>query len=125
MTKDWRFSDDNTICNFRTVGLLVRGNKLLVQRDIDGSEYALPGGHVQIGETAEAALIREYKEETGADIICHRLIGVEEAFWNWAGKNGHTLAFHYLISLQDDAAIPDSGSTPLATSCWNGSHSTN
>ena len=51
MDKDWIFKTDKYICDLRTVGVLVRDGKLLVQRDRDGSEYALPGGHVKIGET--------------------------------------------------------------------------
>ena len=50
MDKDWIFRTDEYICDLRTVGVLVRDGKLLVQRDRDGSEYALPGGHVKIGE---------------------------------------------------------------------------
>jgi 8-oxo-dGTP pyrophosphatase MutT (NUDIX family) len=56
------------------VGKSFRNNKILVQRDRDGLEYALPGGHVKIGECSIDSLIREYKEETGADIVCKRLI---------------------------------------------------
>lgn len=107
MNNDWLFQNENSICSYRTVGVLIRDNKILVQRDKDGTEYALPGGHVKIGETSEQSLIREYKEETGADIVCDRLIWVEETFWNWSGKDAHSLAFYYLISLKDDAAIPD------------------
>ena len=51
MDKDWIFKADEYICDLRTVGVLIRDGKLLVQRDRDGSEYALPGGHVKIGET--------------------------------------------------------------------------
>ncbi|MDE6847136.1 MAG: NUDIX domain-containing protein [Lachnospiraceae bacterium] len=47
---------------------------MVVQRDKSGSEYAIPGGHVKVGETTEEALIREYKEETGADVKCERLL---------------------------------------------------
>jgi stage III sporulation protein AG len=39
--KDWIFRTDEYICDLRTVGVLVRDGKLLVQRDRDGSEYAL------------------------------------------------------------------------------------
>ena len=107
MKKDWLFFNDNNICNFRTVGVLIRDNKILVQKEKDGAEYALPGGHVKIGESSIESLIREYKEETGADIICSRLIWVEENFWKWNGKDTHGVAFYYLISLKNDSDIPD------------------
>lgn len=82
MKKDWLFNGDDFICSFRSAGVLLRNNKILVQRNRDGNDYAIPGGHVIIGETATESLIREYKEETGADIICQRLIWTEECFWN-------------------------------------------
>jgi ADP-ribose pyrophosphatase YjhB (NUDIX family) len=107
MKKDWLFSDDKNICSYRTVGVLIRNDKILVQREIDGTDYALPGGHVIVGETSEESLLREYKEETGADIICSRMIWVEETFWKWHGKNAHTIAFYYLISLKNENDIPD------------------
>lgn len=109
MTNDWIFKTDNAICDLRTVGVLIKDNKLLVQRDRDGSEYALPGGHVKIGETTEDGLIREYKEETGADIRCVRLLWTEECFWEWKGKQAHNIAFYYLIDLCDGSDIPDNG----------------
>jgi len=104
---DWLFQSESNICSFRTVGVLLRDNKILVQRDMDGTEYALPGGHVKIGQTSEESLIREYKEETGADIVFNRLIWTEETFWSWNGKEAHSIAFYYLISLTNDSDIPD------------------
>lgn len=109
MNQDWIFSVDNNTCGVRTVGVLVRDGKILVQRDRDGNEYALPGGHIQIGETLEAGLIREYKEETGADISCLRMLWSEECFWEWKGKKAHNLSFYYLVELQENSDIPDTG----------------
>ena len=109
MKKDWLFKSDNSICNFRTTGILMRDNHILVQRDKDSNEYALPGGHVIIGETSTQSLIREYKEETGADIICKELIFTEECFWKWNNTLTHTLAFYYLIELINENDIPNTG----------------
>jgi len=107
MKKDWLFCDENIICNFRSVGVLIQNDKILLQREKDGAEYALPGGHVNVNETSEQAIIREYKEETGADILCERLLWVEESFWKWDRKDSHTIAFYYLVSLSDPMSIPD------------------
>ena len=81
MQKDWIFPTENSVCDLRTVGLLIKDGKILVQRDRDGSEYVLPGGHVKIGETLEDGLIREFKEETDTDIKCIRMLWSEECFW--------------------------------------------
>ena len=109
MEKDWIFKTDELICDLRTVGVLVRDGKLLVQRDRDGSEYALPGGHVKIGETTAQGLVREYKEETGADIQVGKLLWTEECFWVRNDIQTHTIAFYYLIELTDGSDIPDMG----------------
>lgn len=107
--KDWIFKTDEYICDLRTVGILVRDGKLLVQRDRDGNEYALPGGHVKIGETTVDGLIREYREETGADIKVGKLLWTEECFWEWGGRQAHNIAFYYQIELVGGSDIPDTG----------------
>ena len=109
MSKDWLFVVDNNICDVRTVGVLIRNGKILVQRDKHGNEYALPGGHVRIGETLEEGIIREFKEETDADVSCVKLLWSEECFWEWNGRAAHNFAFYYLIELDGDSEIPDNG----------------
>ena len=109
MDKDWLFSIGEYICDVRTAAVLVKDNKLLVQRDRNGTEYALPGGHLKIGETLEEALIREIMEELGVRIKCERLLWSEECFWEWNGKQAHNLAFYYLIELCDELEIPENG----------------
>jgi len=99
--------------------VLVQNGKLLVQRDRDGSEYALPGGHVKIGETTVHGLIREYKEETGADIHVGKLLWTEECFWEWKGTQAHNIAFYYIIELADGSEIPDTGEFVAHRDNWN------
>lgn len=108
MNKDWLFRDGENICSFRSAGVLIKEGKILLQREKAGSEYALPGGHVAIGEDSRQTLIREFKEETGADILCKKLIWAEECFWKCAGKDAHTVIFYYIVELKNDNDIPDS-----------------
>jgi 8-oxo-dGTP diphosphatase len=53
------------------------GRILLVKRGtvVFKGYWALPGGRVDTGETAEHAIVREVKEETGLDVEVMRSIG--------------------------------------------------
>lgn len=54
-------------------GAFVREGRLLLARRPDGDARAgsweLPGGKVEPGETPEAALAREWREELGVDVV--------------------------------------------------------
>lgn len=50
---------------------------LLVRQDTGGPRrWSLPGGKVEDGETLEAALVREMREETGVEVEAGRLLYV-------------------------------------------------
>ncbi|MGE4294692.1 MAG: NUDIX domain-containing protein [Campylobacterales bacterium] len=49
---------------------------VLIKRKNPPFGWALPGGFVDVGETVEAALAREMKEETSLEVTRHELIGV-------------------------------------------------
>ncbi len=60
--------------------LLENGSRILLQnrQKKDWRGYALPGGHVEQGESFVDAIIREMKEETGLTILDPRLAGVKQ-----------------------------------------------
>jgi 8-oxo-dGTP diphosphatase len=56
------------------------GRLLLVQRAHDPGRdlWSLPGGHVEVGETLQAALVREVREETGLEVVVGAEVGTVE-----------------------------------------------
>ena len=109
MGKDWLFSIEDCICDVRTAAVLIHNQKILLQRERQGNAYALPGGHIKVGETLENGLLREIMEETGARIDCKRLLWSEECFWEWNGRKTHNLSFYFLTELCDENEIVDDG----------------
>jgi ADP-ribose pyrophosphatase YjhB (NUDIX family) len=51
-------------------------SEILLQKRVDNGDWALPGGAIDIGESAEEAVIREVREETGYAVFVVRLIGI-------------------------------------------------
>jgi 8-oxo-dGTP diphosphatase len=59
--------------------LLPRGDRVLMgRRTIEPRRgyWTLPGGYVELGESAEEAAVREAKEEVGVDVRVERLLGL-------------------------------------------------
>jgi len=107
--RDWFFKDGNKLFSFRSAGVLLRNGKILIQRGENDVEFALPGGCVAWGETSAETLVREYKEEMGADITVDRLIWTEEVFWKWGEQECHTICHYHLINLDNPDQIPCHG----------------
>jgi nucleoside triphosphatase len=97
-----------------TVGCLIFNPKeeiLMVKSHKWKGKYVISGGHIELGETAEEALIREIREETGLKIYDLKFLVLQEfiygkEFW----KKKHFIFLDYTartkstkVKLNDEA----------------------
>ena len=106
--KDILFKDETGVFSYRVAGICVHNGKVLLQTTTTGPAFAFPGGHVAFGETNAQTLIREFKEELGADISVGELKWVAEVFFPWGNKPCHQICLYYLVEITDDVT-PRSG----------------
>jgi 8-oxo-dGTP diphosphatase len=74
-----------------TLCLVYRPGQVLLQNRVkkDWQGYALPGGHVENGESIVDSVIREMKEETGLTIFAPKLCGIKQ----FPIENGRYIVF--------------------------------
>ncbi len=106
---DILFKTDDYVFSYRAAGICIQNGKVLLQKPANDEGYAFPGGHCALGETNEETLIREWKEEIGADISVGELKWVAENFFPWGGRTCHQICLYYEIEIRSDN-IPRSGS---------------
>lgn len=110
MEKDILFKTEEFVFSYRVGGILIKNNKILLQKPKNDDGYSIPGGHVSYGETSSETLIREFKEEINADINVERLVMVGENFFPWGNKPCQQIGLYYEVSLCDEKQIPLEGS---------------
>ena len=80
-------------------GVCAADGKVLLCKAKGGSSTYLPGGHIEFGETAAEALVREMKEESGLDVEVGRLLGVLENSFLQHGEKHCEINLVYEMSL--------------------------
>ena len=86
---------------------------LLVQRGQEPlkGEWSVPGGVVEVGETLEAALAREVREETSLDVVVGPVVEVLDSIRRDASGRAE---YHYIII---DYACRVRAGTSMAVKC--------
>ena len=67
--------------HFLARGIILEKGKVLLAHQKGAENTFLPGGHIEIGEKVELALVREIKEEIGGKAIIKQFIGAVECSW--------------------------------------------
>lgn len=84
-----------------------KGEVLLATRAFDPAKgkLDLPGGFVDMNETAEEAIIREIKEELNLDVQNPQYLFSLPNEYNFSGITVHTLDLFFKVEIDDNAII--------------------
>ncbi|OVA05057.1 NUDIX hydrolase domain [Macleaya cordata] len=88
---------------------VIKGNKVLLGRrrsSIGDSTYALPGGHLEFGESFEDCAMREVKEETGLDIEKIEFVTITNSVFLEEPKPLHYVTIFMRGELVDSQQLP-------------------
>ena len=107
-----------------TVGGLIvnnRGKIMLVKSHKWFDKWTIPGGHIELGEKMEDAVVREIKEEVGVDVKVERLLLTQEAIYTgqfW--KKRHYIFFDFLCRCENDKVTLDNREIQGYSWVWPG-----
>ena len=93
--------------NLRAYGILLRRDRVLIAAEYVGEVFCwkFPGGGVTDGESAEEALIREFREETGLDIAIGRLLHAPGMLFSpWSHANYTPV--YWQVTAEGEVVVP-------------------
>lgn len=96
--------------NFRVAGVAYAGGRVLLQRVAGIDFWFLPGGRVEMLESAQDALRREIHEELGIEASVGRLLWVAENFFAMGGWQYHELGLYF--AMDAPASLDHEGEFP-------------
>ena len=109
--------------SFVNKNIHVQARAVIIQNDnillckttgLDPDFYFLPGGHIEHGESAKDALLRELKEEIGFDFEIRRFLGcMEYSFDPQAMQYAKCHTHEYNFIFEASAKLLPSPPTPL------------
>lgn len=98
--RDIQIKENEYAFNCRIVGACIKDNKILLGRLKSDDYWTYIGGKLAFGESTEEAIVREYREETLANVQADHLVAVIENFFTLYQKKWHQ--FIYFYQLRDD-----------------------
>ena len=109
MTQDICFPLDGGYVNVRVGAIIQKDGKLLMVANDELRYCYSVGGRIQFGESAEEALRRELREETGCDLEIDRLGFIHEDFFRgdlgkMKDKLIYEIGFYYYVKTPEDFA---------------------
>ncbi len=98
---DLSFRTDCGKFNYRACAVILRDGEILAMHDERSPYYYLPGGRVQFGETAEAAVLREVREELRVTGRIVRPLWLNQAFFTEDVDHlpYHELCIYFLVDV--------------------------
>jgi len=91
-------------------GVVVDDDRVLVLYRPASGEVRLPKGHVEPGETIQAAALRETREESGyASLVLKADLGTQVVEFDHGGRHVVRTECYFLVGLADDADLPSGG----------------
>ncbi len=104
--KEFQVSVDKLVFRVSIYGILKNGNdEILLQKNPRYDKLNLPGGSVELGETFEIALSREFLEETGYAINPTKLIDVQQDFFTYDDKYFQSVTIFYEVDLINNTKV--------------------
>ncbi|MFJ7935974.1 NUDIX hydrolase [Sporosarcina sp. NPDC096371] len=98
------FQTEQAVFNYRVAGIWIENGHVLLHRDMNESNWSLPGGRVAIAEDSTSSLKREFREELGIDVHVDRMTLVIENFFKYGRKDFHEIGFYYAITADSNSA---------------------
>jgi len=86
----------------------------------DEKFFRVPGGHLNVGETALDALKRECMEELQVELSNIKLLDVIENIFTYEGEQGHEIIFLYKVAITDKELMSKEGPFPFMEQDFDG-----
>lgn len=98
---DITFKTDEGRFNYRVCAIMINENRLLAMHDERSPYFYLPGGRVNLHETAEYAVLREVKEELDIDAEIVRPLWFNQSFFieDVNNERYHEICLYFLVDI--------------------------